>query len=88
METKYIEFEYNDYHKHEMGSNNFHALKRENCKSVRTYIPGNKLGDSCENQECSKVLYCNIVSVDKIRQNITKEFGAKTKPTIVQGKTI
>lgn len=56
METKYIEFEYNDYHKHEMGSNNFHALKRENCKSVRTYIPGNKLGDSCENQECSKVL--------------------------------
>lgn len=43
METKYTKFEYNEYHKHEMGSNCFHALKKENCKSVRTYIPGNKL---------------------------------------------
>lgn len=43
METKYIEFKYNEYHKHEMGSNCFHELEEENCKSVRTYIPGNKL---------------------------------------------
>lgn len=43
METKHTEFKYNEYHKHEIGSNCLHAPKKENCKSVRTYIPDNKL---------------------------------------------
>lgn len=43
METKYTEFKYNEYHKHETGSNCFHVLEKESCKSVRTYILANKL---------------------------------------------
>lgn len=43
MEIKYIEFEYNEYYKYEMGLNCFYVLKKENCKFVRIYIFGNKL---------------------------------------------
>lgn len=43
METKYTKFDYNEYHKHEMGSKCFQAPKKENCKSVRTYILASKL---------------------------------------------
>ena len=60
--------------------------KKENCKSIRTYIPASKLWHSyCKNQECSKILILyNYFS----SQNKIEYYKGIWHKTIVQGKAV